>query len=1261
MIQIDRTEIAAWGKRQEPKGDFPLLIAKLIFETTPRNTFFEIPSGSAVFLDDWDGIVKCELETNYVPDGISVWELKTEGGKTQADSDYEKRTNDISIFDKSKATFIFVTSKTWKGKKKWIEDRLQENLWRDVRVYDAVNLSNWLNITEIAFKWFTGQLGRNYNCLTIEEFWESWSIGPKINGKHIILHPKTVTVGREIESQRLIDYLNGEPDLLVVRGSTKDEAIAFIIATAMLTSQQFYVKFLSKGLVIENLLDFRLIKKSRFNLNLIAKFEDRSELFSAVSRQHHIMLPLGPDDSFTTQNIISLPLLDRYGQVQSLIDSGLSEEEATRFSKEAARDITILKRLIGFELNKAKWQFAEEIDQLIPALLIGRWDESKKGDLIIIERLSGESYDSYSEKLFKWLKVESPPLIKIGSSWRLTSPLDAWTYLSYHLSANNFETLKNCFIEVMGEINPSFDLEPNQRSMASLRGKVSSFSAWCREGLTQSLILVGLHGDKLRFQHSFSAQNWVDGIIKELLYEASGDLWASRNHEMPLIAEASPKSFFESAYHSLSLDDKPLMKMFIEEDDFISPISHHTGLLWALEGLAWTEEYFFDALILLARLVSLDPGGKLANRPMNSLQEILKPWHYQTLAPFENRMKILDLIIKTEYETGWSLLISMLPEGYSTAFPIHKLRWRLFDHSFEQKYTLQEIFDTYSHIINILIEYFDFSEKKMIDLLKKTQSRQIKPSERGKIMSFIESNLDRVEIKNNIVWHELRNILAQHRSFHDAAWALPEIELKQYEVIYNKLEPTDPIDKVIWMFNEQFPNFPDGIERKELSFTEREKLVEEKRNEGLRSIYEKYGFEKVKSLVQTVKEKWIYGDTLAQIIFEDHEILALCEFLKSTEKSILQFIQSFIYRKSVIFGIEWVFELYEKLKVADFTYIQLARIFSQVGQTMEIWEFISKTSKETEINYWKEIYPQFWRLSAEDVIFGIDKLMGVERYISALEIAYHDPQKITSEKLIEVLKNAGSLESLENTRFDSYHVFKLIKDLESREGINKTDLLHIEWLYIPFLSSYGSNHRPTYLHEELANNPAFFIEVLTWVYQSDKEEKGDENISDEIKQIRARNGYELLHFWKKLPGVDENGNIDENYLSSWINKARELAEQVGRLMVADLHIGQILAQYPENKVPWPPKEICQIIESINTESIKSGFSTATFNKRGSSVRGPFDGGEIERGHAKYFLSQADQIKFDFPVIADLLIRLAIGYEHEAKRMDEMAERDELDT
>ena len=65
-------------------------------------------------------------------------------------------------------------------------------------------------------------------------------------------------------------------------------------------------------------------------------------------------------------------------------------------------------------------------------------------------------------------------------------------------------------------------------------------------------------------------------------------------------------------------------------------------------------------------------------------------------------------------------------------------------------------------------------------------------------------------------------------------------------------------------------------------------------------------------------------------------------------------------------------------------------------------------------------------------------------------------------------------------------------------------------------------------------------------------------------------------------------------------KSRELAKEASRLEVADMQIGKVLAQYPENIPEWPQEIIFQIIEEINSDSLKSNYSSALFNKRGSS-------------------------------------------------------------
>jgi len=63
--------------------------------TTPASTQADFPSGNAVYVGGWYGVVKCEQDTQYVPKGTPLWEFGTgENNKKKRDIDYEKRTKD---------------------------------------------------------------------------------------------------------------------------------------------------------------------------------------------------------------------------------------------------------------------------------------------------------------------------------------------------------------------------------------------------------------------------------------------------------------------------------------------------------------------------------------------------------------------------------------------------------------------------------------------------------------------------------------------------------------------------------------------------------------------------------------------------------------------------------------------------------------------------------------------------------------------------------------------------------------------------------------------------------------------------------------------------------------------------------------------------------------------------------------------------------------------------------------------------------------
>lgn len=1258
MNLVDRNDIERWAERFGSKGNLPTLIARLVRATTPLSTQADFPSGSAAFVGGWDGVVYCHEDRAYTPKGVSLWEFGTEKDcKGKADDDYDKRSKDPLDFDPSQCTFVFVTPRFWKQKNKWKAEKLKDNKWKDVRVYDSVDIEQWMDSAAAVSRWFSSHVAKypSDGIITIEEFWKEWALGPM--GE---LLPGVITSGRETEVEQLLTFLNSPPNIKGVRATSKDEAIAFIIASAKQFEEQHKETFFSKSLVIDSPANFRSVRINTNSLNLIAKFEEPQIMFAAAAEGHHVLVPLGPDDTFN-QEIITLPSIDKHGQIASLVSMGLSDDEAAKYSKEAARNITVLKRLLKFSQNNLKWLRTQDVREIIPAMLLGRWNENNRGDREILEKLAGEKYENYAVKLNKWRNIEESPLIQIGEMWRLTSPLDLWTNVSQFLMKRDFELLQEVFMLAFKSGNPYVEQDSKGSQIPNFFRRERYFSGWAREGLAQSLILIAVYGEGLRIPNMPTPQLWVDGIIRSLLFKADGSLWASLDHELPLISEASPHSFFDAAFESLSQASPPLMEMFVEENGLISQTSNHTGLLWGLEGLAWMPEHLFNASYILLILSRLDPGGNLANRPFNSIREIFKPWHFQTLASYEERMDVLKQITQKEKEFGWDLLISMLPKHHGIAHPTHKMRWRMFNESFNISYTYQEIWETHAYVVDLLISNFDNSEDNFSLLFE--ESVTLSSKDRRKILDFADSVYLKVAQNSFITWNTIRKILSKHRSHPGAEWALSEKELQRYELLYHKLSPNDTVKKYIWLFDESWPQFPGGFDYEDDEKYDKQQLrINNARFEGVKIILEQHGIERIKKLSFEVKESWALGDALAKIVDENAQIFSIAELLNN-DKNNLRFVHGFFFRKSLIEGMDWIFNLYKQLKSIAFNNKALAQLFVPLNQSKTLWSFIDQIDEETKSEYWLSIYPSFYHVSRDEKINGLSYLLQYNRTISAINICSHFSDDIPSTIIVNILQKAATEQNSDDMQFREYEVEKLFATLDKRDDVEHNTLLLLEWLYLPILTSYGTRRNPKVLNEELKNNPEFFVEVLKWVYMPKNKELTEteqRDLSDEMILNRANQAYQLLHSWKDIPGVDEDDNIDNEFLNSWVDTARKLAEQADRLEVADAQIGQVLAQYPEKGLSWPPSAICEVIERVNTNSLKSNFSSATFNKRGSSVRGPYDGGNIERGHAEYFQNLASKHRNTYPVVATILANLSKGYLEDAKRMDESAERDKLD-
>lgn len=87
LLLASATEIAQWAATRASQDRVPELLRRLVYATTDAPRYVEFPSGDAVQLDGWDGVVELGEDSAVIPRGPSVWEIgisaksEREGGR----------------------------------------------------------------------------------------------------------------------------------------------------------------------------------------------------------------------------------------------------------------------------------------------------------------------------------------------------------------------------------------------------------------------------------------------------------------------------------------------------------------------------------------------------------------------------------------------------------------------------------------------------------------------------------------------------------------------------------------------------------------------------------------------------------------------------------------------------------------------------------------------------------------------------------------------------------------------------------------------------------------------------------------------------------------------------------------------------------------------------------------------------------------------------------------------------------------------------
>ncbi|HBR95267.1 MAG TPA: hypothetical protein DEA90_13990 [Opitutae bacterium] len=414
---------------------------------------------------------------------------------------------------------------------------------------------------------------------------------------------------------------------------------------------------------------------------LVADFDlnaDGGDQLIQQAKSRHAVIYSGLPGGFPHGNSCELHPPRVHDLKEALVNTGYTEERARVLTNKSGRDLNLLLRLIQGLSAHPDWATQSQAADLAIAQLIGQWKDEKPGDQQAIEELLGNGYGEWIVRIRQVASAKAAPLEFAIGRWKFTSRYEPWIYLGGLIGTDVLDRFKTLAIKVLLEPDPRLQLSKDQRHAASIYGKERVYSSCLREGIAETLALLGSHGKSLTACRGDCGQEVASLVVRELLADADSHRWASLNDVLPLLAEAAPDEFLRAVGGASEKPDEPFSGVFSEEGDMFHGGSFITGLLWALESLAWSDQYLLRVSSILANLAAVDPGGNYSNRPDNSLRGILLSWFPQTVADTDRRHAVVRSISREHPEVGWKLILQLLPQNHSVGHPTHRPKWQDF-------------------------------------------------------------------------------------------------------------------------------------------------------------------------------------------------------------------------------------------------------------------------------------------------------------------------------------------------------------------------------------------------------------------------------------------------------------------------------------------------------------------------------------------------------------------------------------------------------
>lgn len=1170
FLSVKANDLVRWADEIDARSRLAVLLRILVHSTGTKLRQVDFPGYDDSERPGWDGWVEAGIGTPWIPEGLSGWELGvSRNARNKADRDFKKHTDQLTAREQATITYVFVTPRRWteKDKKQWAAEKRAKGHWRDVRIYDACDLEQWLEQSLPGQTWFAeAVLSANKSTdgvRTLAYGWHQWadvSVPP--------LTERFFSGGMKTAVGVLSAWLKKKtvPQPLVVAAETEDEGLAFL---SCVFRQPELAEAADRVLVFDKREAFERLSSGR-------------DLFVAVTHSQDVeAVTVAFQSTIRCIHVVARRSLE--GRIRPDIDCGMVSAQAfadglrcmgktpnaiEQLTQKTGGSLTVLRRILSVKnpaVRQPAWSTqSNEVQRVLAAAaFLGSWTISRQAtpsdDEALLSFLTGFSEEMVEDYWKTLCRIPDTPVWEAGDCRGVVSKYDIFFALSQTVT----RFLWNRFQQVVQKVLPPVSSEKNAESVNGV--STGRYSLIVRRGVSETVVFLAAQGKTLfkdlPGSDEVSWAQWVQGRLMPI----TAKRLETDSRYLAFYAEIAPAAFLSLLESDLNQSDSEVLKLMRSTKTSWATPCPWTGLLNALECLAWEPLTFRRSVEVLARLATAEPPDSDWKEPLQSLSNIFRCWMPQTLVTADGRLRELQRLLERFPTVGWQLLLQYVAEDCVGDFN-YKPRWRRgsADYGDVQAVSHKEI----QAAVNLLLSRPHYEEKQLTDLVE--HLKNLIPTDREKVLQLIccwQKTEGTDEAAEKVRSALRRQVLGSRETPADIRSAV--------QALCDRLASDDEILRNAWLFG-GFWDVEGGVGASAEDWPRRLARHQAQQTEIVGAVYDRYELKGLWQLAAKAGDPKEVGSAVARAQWPLERLTDMVAESVSGGEDQSQVVSGWMKREP-------------RVRVAAVLQSVKPRVSAEAFKTLllqapfvsEVWQLLAGDAALIKA-YWTTVTPQ--SPFPGDEATAVQSLMAVGRPWAAFEAIQWAPERLDPSLLVTLLRTMADDEGGLHPTIHESQIREAVKAAEVGDTLTAEEKVQLEFLWVPVLGNQWDGDKDVripWLEGYVKKHPLFFARQAAKTFFLDDGTNPPSELDEKTAEQQRRRGRFLFRSLMNLPGSEETGDAQQKVLLKWIRTARTEAQQLKVAEATDVCIGQWMARSSaDEEGVWPAAFVCEALEAV---------------------------------------------------------------------------------